>query len=372
MESLGDQLREAREERGLSIEQVERETNILKNYLLALEMEDFSDFPGETYILGFIRNYAEFLGFDPDRLVQMYRNLVIQGQPVPLEELVTSSKKVNKKKLYLGLGVFGGVLALAGLIVLVTMLVINQKEQNALLLQSRKADIHEFNSTRQLFEVTLKDSIAMTEAVSGEDFMILFDGLDTKEGIAHFIVSGNKASESQGVKVEKQDFVLVDLNDDEINDIKLSFLDLLRGNRVSLEIDLAFIDTPRIMLKDPMFTDDFYKANPMETADAVIMSGSEMQPVQFKLAAKSKNWISYRADGATTIEKELNSNEPLALELRAGIIVWGANGNALAISVNDEVVALPELKDPSVAFILCWKQLPADGGYELGYYLLDK
>ena len=46
-------LREARENRKLSLKDVARETNITPRYVDALENEDYSIFPGETYALGF-------------------------------------------------------------------------------------------------------------------------------------------------------------------------------------------------------------------------------------------------------------------------------------------------------------------------------
>ena len=93
MESIGSIIRTAREEKGYSIEQVARETNIAKRYIVALESEDVEAFPGETYFIGFLRNYAEFLGEDPDRLIGIFRNMKIQEQPPPMEELLTTRKR---------------------------------------------------------------------------------------------------------------------------------------------------------------------------------------------------------------------------------------------------------------------------------------
>jgi transcriptional regulator with XRE-family HTH domain len=93
MESIGVLLKEARESKGYSIEQVARDTNIAKRYLEAMEREDTSVFPGETYFIGFLRNYSEFLGLDPAKLIGIFRNMQIQEQPVPMEELLVSKKK---------------------------------------------------------------------------------------------------------------------------------------------------------------------------------------------------------------------------------------------------------------------------------------
>jgi cytoskeletal protein RodZ len=92
VESLGDKLRTAREEKGYSHEQVGRDTNIARRYLEALETEDFAKFPGEPYLLGFLRNYGEYLGLDANELLSLYRAIKIQEQPVPVEQLLRNTK----------------------------------------------------------------------------------------------------------------------------------------------------------------------------------------------------------------------------------------------------------------------------------------
>ena len=84
MESLGNKLKTAREAKGLSYDTVSRDTNISSRYLEALEKEDFSGFPGEPYVLGFLRNYSEYLGLNPDELQSLYRSLKLQEQPIPV------------------------------------------------------------------------------------------------------------------------------------------------------------------------------------------------------------------------------------------------------------------------------------------------
>lgn len=95
MMSIGDQLKNARQERGLTLEQVAEDTNIALRYLDALETENFSVFPGEPYILGFLRNYADYLGLDPQSLINAFRGIRIQEQPVPIDALLHDRKKIN-------------------------------------------------------------------------------------------------------------------------------------------------------------------------------------------------------------------------------------------------------------------------------------
>lgn len=95
MESIGEKLRTAREKNNFTIEQIARDTHVAKRFLKALEDEDFSVFPGETYAMGFLRNYAEYLGLNAEELVSLYRNLKIQEQPLPMSELLEAGSKLN-------------------------------------------------------------------------------------------------------------------------------------------------------------------------------------------------------------------------------------------------------------------------------------
>ncbi|MDR2134688.1 MAG: helix-turn-helix domain-containing protein [Treponema sp.] len=88
MDSLGEKLKNAREAKDLSFDQISRETNIAARYLEALEAENFSGFPGEPYIIGFLRNYGAYLDLDVQELLSLYRAYKIQEQPVPVEELL--------------------------------------------------------------------------------------------------------------------------------------------------------------------------------------------------------------------------------------------------------------------------------------------
>jgi len=72
MGDLGNLLREARENKGLSLEQAEAATRIRYKFLAALENEDYSALPGAVYVKGFLKTYATYLGLDPKQVVGLY------------------------------------------------------------------------------------------------------------------------------------------------------------------------------------------------------------------------------------------------------------------------------------------------------------
>ena len=79
MFEIGNSLREARLRQGLDFPEVEQATKIRGKYLRALEDEQFDILPGQTYVKGFLRSYAEYLGLDGQLYVDEYNSRYIPG-----------------------------------------------------------------------------------------------------------------------------------------------------------------------------------------------------------------------------------------------------------------------------------------------------
>ena len=73
MKTVGQMLKEARVEKRLSLQEVERSIKIRVPLLTAIEADEFHKLPSSLYAKGFIRNYAEFLGLSTERVMAFYR-----------------------------------------------------------------------------------------------------------------------------------------------------------------------------------------------------------------------------------------------------------------------------------------------------------
>jgi cytoskeleton protein RodZ len=69
--SAGAALAAAREAAGLSIDAVAQQLKLAPRQVQALESDDFAALPGRTFVRGFVRNYARFVGLDPDEVVSL-------------------------------------------------------------------------------------------------------------------------------------------------------------------------------------------------------------------------------------------------------------------------------------------------------------
>lgn len=95
MSGIGEQLRKAREAKGLSISDIEKATKIQSRYLEAIENNEFDKLPGDFYVRAFIRQYAQIVGLDGKELLSQYQgevanevtNEVSQPEESPAQEV---------------------------------------------------------------------------------------------------------------------------------------------------------------------------------------------------------------------------------------------------------------------------------------------
>ncbi|WAA13540.1 helix-turn-helix domain-containing protein [Fervidibacillus halotolerans] len=73
MTELGKRLREAREEKGLTLDDLQNITKIQKRYLAGIEEGKYDIIPGKFYVRAFIKQYAEAVGLEPERLFEEFK-----------------------------------------------------------------------------------------------------------------------------------------------------------------------------------------------------------------------------------------------------------------------------------------------------------
>jgi cytoskeleton protein RodZ len=171
MTPIGEQLRAARERKGLTLDRVADETNIAKRYLTGLEAEDFTVFPGDPYVIGFLRNYADYLGLPADEFVAVYKNIKIQEQPIPIQELIP---KRGPSPLVIGAAVGGAILVIV--VVLVAVLG-GRGKAGADSLASHRAAV-EYRIEGSAFEKRLYVGDSLLVAYGNDRFKLLVSRID--------------------------------------------------------------------------------------------------------------------------------------------------------------------------------------------------
>lgn len=95
MTDIGTILKEARKEKGLTLDDLQQTTKIQKRYLIAIEDGDFAALPGEFYVRAFIKQYAETVGIDPEELLV---KLDEDKAPKPEEETEATTRTEAVKR----------------------------------------------------------------------------------------------------------------------------------------------------------------------------------------------------------------------------------------------------------------------------------
>lgn len=108
MKTVGQILKESREARFYTLDQVEKVTKIRKELLIALESDDYAKLPPSTFVQGFIKNYAKFLNIDENKLLAVFRRGFEDKKHKPYI-MDAFSNPVENKKLILTPGTLLGV-----------------------------------------------------------------------------------------------------------------------------------------------------------------------------------------------------------------------------------------------------------------------
>ena len=120
MFEIGNSLREARRRQQLELTEVEQATKIRARYLRALEEEAFDVLPAKTYVKGFLRTYADWLGLDGQLYVDEYNSRYGVGEEEQREPVVARRssrvharhRRVERRGVLLALGAIAVLCAL--------------------------------------------------------------------------------------------------------------------------------------------------------------------------------------------------------------------------------------------------------------------
>ena len=105
IENFGSYLKHERELRGVPLEEISRITKIHIRFLEALEDNRFDELPGEVFIKGYIRSYANIIGSDVDEMLNSYEESI--GNKLIEKGTDSQSKSTNTAKKYIGFVIAG-------------------------------------------------------------------------------------------------------------------------------------------------------------------------------------------------------------------------------------------------------------------------
>jgi cytoskeletal protein RodZ len=326
VESLGEKLKTARESKGLNFDQVSRETNIAGRYLEALEAEDFSCFPGEPYVTGFLRNYSEYLGLSVQEMLSLYRALKIQEQPVPVEQLLKSPSRLPGILITMAV-----VLAVLGAAAGGVFLFINRPRKAAVLAPVSRP-VSEFVMNAESLEKRL---------YPGDSVLVPLETNQYKIGLSNLGEALTITTPAGAVDLDLSQKVTVDLNGDGIAELQITAADFVKNNsaagallRCEMNNTLAF-DAPLSVPENSAGSAD---SGASGLAGAVVVFSSP-SAYPFTLQAGFQGYCMFRweilfeRDRRDRNEQYFQRSDELNIQAQNGVRIWVSNAQAVKLQV---------------------------------------
>ena len=326
MESLGEKLRSARGKKGVSLDQASRETNISVRFLEALETENFVGFPGETYITGFIRNYAGYLDLDVQEMLSLYRAFKIQEQPVPVEELIKPQSKLPKILAAIAIAmVVLGVSGLAGYFFFTT-----------------------FNNTvtseapyfrTEAVELTMNGSFMERRLFIGDSVMIPTEAGDYRIELVNLGETITIRTPDGPLILDLSQKVNLDLEDGSFTYLQITAVDFVRNNPV-MGVLLHFNKRSSIAAEElshtAILTTETVAIARFATPIIVLSSPN---PFPFTLQVNFQGFCMFRweilfeRDRRERNERYFQQTDELTIQAQNGIRMWSSNAQAARFQV---------------------------------------
>lgn len=327
MNKVGSILSEARRQKGVDIAQVEQDTNIERVYIEALENDDYQKIPAEAYILGFLRNYSEYLGLNSNDIIRQYKNLKIEDTEVPQEILLP------KKKMGFGVKIFifllFAIVIVGGVYLSLVFFLSYHSETPSDLTERIEKDLEK----KEVYEIT-QDVLFEKEIFSGdeivakiEDAKYVIEVLETTP-----VLKLNIADSVQLVELtQTRSF---DLNEDSTPDIEVTVNDISEntgGASVSIASgsDIGSADASINTSTDEIFTSNENSTRKLEK-NKVLFQGTHPYPVI--LNATFRGYCLFRTEIDKTERREQfyqRGGMLTGIQAKNGFRIWASNGNAV-------------------------------------------
>ncbi|MFA6856610.1 MAG: helix-turn-helix domain-containing protein [Treponema sp.] len=325
MTSYGTILKKAREEKNLDINVVARETSITPEYIKGLEEEDASIFPGEPYMIGFLRNYAEYLGINPETVLSLYRSKAIQESPVP-EGLLFKQKPSFLKML---ITVLLCAAAATGIIVFVFVFIRRPSRKDGDVVIEKGVTAKKYELSGKPFEGRLYrgDQIIIPSA-KGKIILTVSDtlssfGMDTPVGKLYTDLSEESELDIDG---DAQPDIIVYVSD-------ISSTDDSRGAEVRLLLKQKNTDTLQTeTVSESDVPEDNGSAVPKHKQQ-VILQDTRAYPFTVNATFRGPCEFRYKIDHKSSEESYFTNGDVVTMTANNGARLWMSNCNTVKFSI---------------------------------------
>lgn len=321
MESYGAILKEARERQNLDLSAIAKDTTISVHFLKALEEEKPEVFPGEPYLVGFLKTYAHYLGIESDRVVNLYRAKTIQEAPVP-EGLIVQDPPKYKMPLIIGVVSFVIVALLTTIILL-------------LCFGGSGNDSNEVQkNVSKKYELT--DKPLQTRLYKGDQLVLSSQGKNVILTVAE--TAGSLCFETPVGRqyIDLSDEVEIDIDNDKVPDLIAYLSDIApkdgdESRGAEIRIMLRDADSAAIGETDESELQSVEEVN--DKIKSVVHEDTRTYPFTLIATFRGGTVFRYRTDNKDTVEEFITSGEEVRMTASNKIRYWVANGGAVKLQL---------------------------------------
>lgn len=327
MESYGEILKNTREQKNLEIERISREIAIDSKYLIALEEENSSIFPGEAYHIGFLKNYAKYLGLEDEYLLKLYHNKQIQESPVP-EGLIEKPKiPLNKIQILIP-----SVILIAVIVTVFVLLFVKKSEndENTKIAEKKNTTLQYKLSEEKFSKRVYKGDQLLIPAENADIVLTVKDtlssfGLDTPSGVFYTDLAEENEIDINGDKETDLIIYVADISStDETRGAEITAL--LRHGAFNLEKN-NFSDTTE--LSEIPLSSEIRANHPQK----VILEDNRAYPFTINASFRGSCLFRDKIDRNDSVESYFSSGEIFTATARNGIRLWISNSNTVKITI---------------------------------------
>lgn len=360
MRSLRDVLIKQREEKGLSIAQVSYETNISKKYIEALESEDFNVFPAEAYLLGFLRNYAEFLDIDEAAIMAEYKNCLLREEPTPLSELTAtgSSFKFRAWIIYVPAILAVLVFGVPPIVRLIGNQIRNRKEALRLANED-KTKYYEIDGDFSDKKVKIGDSLSMQ--IGNNTLTYIIRELDSG-----LVITENFGGVERILALKLGSEVSAEFTDQAKKYVITLLLKDIGGFSDGSAIMKIKVDTNEIAVLNESDLDDVGNQTTGKTSKTIMIKKRSPDPYSISIKFEGDILFRYQQKGRELKENFYQKDSVLSMDVTRSIKIWTSNAGLTKLKLNGEVLVLGRTGEVHV-FTLKWIYVKDKDEYRLEY-----
>lgn len=328
--SLGNYLKQRREEKGLSIDEAAIETNIAKKYIEALENDEYGFFPAEMYVVGFLSAYVEVLELDKEQVLSMYQRSLTKEQEAPLEEVFSLYNNEAKIKKHTTL-----LMILLPIIFILTLFgLFSFNKSNSTKIYDNETMLTENNSDEISIDISSLNQNNEFQADVYDTILLVKNGsvISSIKFLGYTIPDKEiKFQLGQNIYTKKRgDILNADLYTDGNNNLNVEIIDVA-NNKVRFVLSVK--DTSNVVTGTKTFNIATYSKS--IRTEIPIASIANVQQLTMKITASGYVWVEYQTDTQKPAQILLKNGEVVEFKFSEYVFVSLGNAGLANISFNE-------------------------------------